>query len=81
MSIVRVRYLRDSKVDPRHIAFQQNMKAGLVIRAIRCDGASHWGIHENRLLWTDRDEEIPIRDMKKIERYIIRRIKYHELQY
>ena len=44
--------------------YQENLEAGLATRAIRCDGASDWHVHENRLLWYRTDEAPSIRDLR-----------------
>lgn len=46
------------------VYYQENLEAGLATRAIRCDGASDWHVHENRLLWCRTDEAPLIRDLR-----------------
>lgn len=53
------------------VQFQENLKAGFATRAFRCDGASDWDIHGNRLIWSGGDEKISIRDKSIIESEIM----------
>ena len=47
--------------------YQANLEVGLATRAIRCDGAIDWDLHENRLIWCGRSKVISIRDLRTPE--------------
>ena len=44
--------------------FHENLKAGFATRAFRYDGISNWDIHGNRLIWSEGDDNISIRDLR-----------------
>ena len=49
------------------VYYQENLEAGFATRAIRCDGAPDWHVHENRLLWGRTEEPPLIRDLRTVD--------------
>ena len=47
--------------------YQQNLEAGFATRAIRCNGASDWHVHENRLLWGRMEEPRLVLDLRTVD--------------
>ena len=58
---------RISKLTLIPVYYQQNLEAGFATRAIRCDGASDWHVHNDRLLWGRSEEPPLIRDLRDVD--------------